>query len=461
MTNKLFVFIIILFFIAVLFTAYHLFIQKELPKDINQNPPLDNQQIKCLDCNIILISVDTLRADHVGTYGYLKPTTPNIDKFANQAYVFENAYASSPWTLPSHTSMLTGFYPQKFHAELPTDILPENALTIAEILSENGYKTVAFSTGAFITRNQGFAQGFATFNELQNWQDAQEISQKSINWLNQNQKSKFFLFIHSFHTHDPYSPQDQFIKKIDSDYQGYLNSINISQIVDINTSKTNLSEYEKRRIVSLYDAEIAELDNYFGQFFKTLEDLKLMENTIIIITSDHGEEFGEHGGFAIHSYSLYDELLRIPLIIKIGDQLNHKRIQNLVSLVDIVPTILNIINPKSPILSDGQSLVGTFNNEFNNKAVYSETASSKQYMLQVIEEGENKIVKGTFQPKTRDNTQILPKAKMVRENNYKLISNFNGSLELYDLANDPNESNNLINSLPQIKENLIKKINSY
>ena len=291
MTNKLFVFIIILFFIAVLFTAYHLFIQKELPKDINQNPPLGNQQIKCLDCNIILISVDTLRADHVGTYGYLKPTTPNIDKFANQAYVFENAYASSPWTLPSHTSMLTGFYPQKFHAELPTDILPENALTIAEILSENGYKTVAFSTGAFITRNQGFAQGFATFNELQNWQDAQEISQKSINWLNQNQKSKFFLFIHSFHTHDPYSPQDQFIKKIDSDYQGYLNSINISQIVDINTSKTNLSEYEKRRIVSLYDAEIAELDNYFGQFFKTLEDLKLMENTIIIITSDHGEEF--------------------------------------------------------------------------------------------------------------------------------------------------------------------------
>ena len=416
------------------------------------------------NCNVIVISIDTLRADHLGIYGYQKPTTPNIDKFSQNAIIFEKAFAQSSWTLPSHAAMLTGRYPQKLDVEVLSDRLPQGS-TITEILKNNNYQTAAFTGGAFVDEQHGFSQGFDTFEEIQNWQDAEILTQKATSWLTSNQKNKFFLFLHYFHVHDPYSPKADSAGLIDPNYKGNLKSFDISQIVKLNKGEITLPQSDLEHLKTLYDAELLEMDKELGKIFELLSETKLIDNSIIIITSDHGEEFGEHGTWAMHAYSLYDELIHIPLIIRIPDFNQVKRNANLAELVDIPKTIISLLNIKSPQELDGINLMDSFDGKTSKKYVYSETSSQKQQLLDNIERLTSNQKINEIPPQILEglNQQKKQKIKthMVRTDNFKLIKNFDNTMELYNLKDDPFEKNNIYGTGIGEEKTLIDALNNY
>ena len=416
------------------------------------------------NCNVILISIDTLSADHLGIYGYQKPTTPNIDKFSQNAIIFEKAFAQSSWTLPSHASMLTGKYPQKLGVEVISDRLPQGS-TITEILKNNNYQTAAFTGGAFVDEQHGFSQGFDTFETIQTWQDAEILTEKATNWLTGNQKSKFFLFLHYFHVHDPYSPKTDSARTIDPSYTGSLKSFDISQIVKLNKGEITLPQSDLNHLKTLYDAELLELDGELGKIFKLLSETKLIDNSIIVITSDHGEEFGEHGVWGMHSYSLYDELIHVPLIVKIPNINQPKRISSLAEVVDIPKTIISLLNLKSPQKLDGINLMDIVDGKTSKTSVYSETFSHKQQMLDNIEKlpafnNLNDIPQQMFDELSRQKQQKIKK-QMVRNDNFKLIKNYDDTIELYNLKDDALEKNSLFGRGISEEKTLIDLLNNY
>lgn len=418
----------------------------------------------CSKCNIVLISVDTLRYDRLGINGYKKPTSPNIDRFFGKSFIFKNAYAEAPWTLPSHAAMLTGVYPKKLNVELTTDLLAPEGISLARILKNSGYNTAAFSTGPFVTADQGFGQGFEFFKHYQDWQDAKTITKDSIDWLKENKKSKFFLFIHAFQVHDPYAPEKKFAKQVDPNYKGNLNSVDISKIAAINAGREKLSPADLERISLLYDGEIAQLDYYLSKVFEKINSLGLQKNTIVILTSDHGEEFGERGLWGAHGYSVYDELLHIPLLIKIPNATAQAaQVDSLTGLIDIPPTILGLLGIEPQTNFDGINLARLFvNKEANSERVINaETAIDKKIMVENVVAAYQNILTGNYIPVTRQPQVSIPKAKMARYKNYKLIQNFDGSLEFYDITNDPQEKQNLSQTNIEIKEKLEKLLNNY
>lgn len=458
MSRKVFFFLVLL--VSIVLITYLIVGLKSSTKSPKIPPPTSCPP----NCNVILISVDTLRADHLGIYGYEKQTSPNIDQFAKDAMVFENAFAQSSWTLPSHASMLTGKYSQKLDVEVLSDRLPENS-GIAEILKSNGYQTAAYTSGSFINEDHGFARGFDTFEENNSWQDANILTQNAISWLTNNQQNKFFLFLHYFHIHDPYSPKENSAGSIDPNYTGSLKSFDISQIVKLNKREITLPQSDLNHLKTLYDAELLELDKELGRIFDLLSETKLIDNSIIIITSDHGEEFGEHGIWGMHAYSLYDELIKVPFIIRVPTFNKPQRIPNLVELTDIVPTITSLLNIKSPLEFDGQNLLDIPSGKVTKTYVYAETFIQKQQMLENIEKGFSIQKINEIPPQIQEglNQQKEQKIKtrMIRTNGFKLIKNFNGSVELYNIKDDPLEKNNLAGQGLKEETGLLEKLKDY
>jgi arylsulfatase len=167
----------------------------------------------CRDCNVILIAIDTLRADHLGAYGYGRTTSPNIDAFAREGRVFTNFYSNSSWTLPSFSAMFTSLYPSDVKMQLPADKLDDRFTTIAEILKQDGYATVGFNSPTPVSRNGGFFQGLDSFTVVQpdrQVQDTTLLIPKALEWLDANKDQKFFMFLHTFEVHDPFCPPREF-----------------------------------------------------------------------------------------------------------------------------------------------------------------------------------------------------------------------------------------------------------
>jgi arylsulfatase len=167
----------------------------------------------CRDCNVILIAIDTLRADHLGAYGYGRTTSPNIDAFAREGRVFTNFYSNSSWTLPSFSAMFTSLYPSDVKMQLPADKLDDRFTTIAEILKQDGYATVGFNSPTPVSRNGGFFQGLDSFTVVQpdrQVQDTTLLIPKALEWLDANKDQKFFMSLHTFEVHDPFCPPREF-----------------------------------------------------------------------------------------------------------------------------------------------------------------------------------------------------------------------------------------------------------
>ena len=272
--------------------------------------------------NLLLITIDTLRADHLGCYGNQNIQTPTIDALAAQGMLFQQAFTPVPITLPSHASILTALYPPA-HGIRDNGyfILDDSHQTLAEILKEKGYITGAIVASYVLNSRFGLAQGFDFYednivpdpngnNPFRYERRADAVVALAEDWLSKNKGEKFFLWLHLFDPHDPYEPPEPY-----------------------------KSEYAQ----TPYDGEIAFTDACLGQLLKKMEELKIQQNTLIVLTSDHGEGLGEHGE-KTHSTFIYDTTLHVPLIISIpGLKAAGRSYDFLVRTTDILPTALGLM----------------------------------------------------------------------------------------------------------------------
>ena len=315
------------------------------PSDKTPDDPGQN------DLNVILVTIDTLRADHVGAYGGLAKT-PSLDRLASEGVVFERCISQTPLTLPSHTTILSGTYPN-FHGVRDNGgfVVPDNLELISETLQRRGYATSAF-IGAYVLHSKwGLDQGFNHYSDtfdrvtyqrlrLQNSKRADHVVASAQEWIGDHLDRPFFSWIHLFDPHTPYDPPPPFDDTSESGYKG----------------------------------EVEYTDHVLGRFFEFLDDQGLLDRSMIIVTADHGESLGEHGERE-HGFFLYDSTVRVPLILRPPFGPLASRWGGLVELVDIVPTILDGLQVETPSEVQGRSLwpVLLGNDIDTERAGYSET----------------------------------------------------------------------------------------
>jgi arylsulfatase len=318
--------------------------------------------------NVILILVDTLRADHLGTYGYTKQVSPNLDAFARGSTTYENAIAQAPLTIPSVLQIMTSKYVQG-------DQIPDKDPTLAEIMQRHGYETAAVVENAnfeFDRGAHGLLRGFDVFyrngvldrKELrqQHWKTntaADSITAQAIRYLRRRTPDRpLFLWLHYFDPHDPYMPPF-------ADDMEALSAETKSGITgDIRSSPLRhpgqaggfiLPEEDRQHLIRLYDAEIRYADQSIGELLAFLAGNDLFDDSLIVLSSDHGESFGEHGMW-MHGGSLYDPEIHVPLIVKFPGQRVGRRVEEPALALDIVPTILDVAGMESERPLDGTSL---------------------------------------------------------------------------------------------------------
>lgn len=353
--------------------------------------------------NIILFTIDTLRADHLECYGYDRVKTPNINRLASEGILFEHNIVQAPLTLPSHSSIFTGTHPL-YHGIRDNGgfYLEEKHITLAEVLKTNGYSTGAF-VGAFVLDSRwGLDQGFDYYYDNFDLTKYKSISLDSVQrrgdevlaeackWLEKNYQDKFFAWIHLYDPHTPYNPPEPY----KTQYKG--------------------------RHFGLYDGEIAYVDLLMGNFRNFMEEKNLLDKTLIIFTSDHGESLGEHKESA-HGFFIYDSDIRVPLIIRFPEnKFQGSVITNQVRSIDIMPTILNMLGGRSPESVQGESMLPLILGKQGGEALsaYSET----------------------YWPRYHYGWSEL---KSLRKDQYKFIDA--PKPELYDILEDPGELNNLVN----------------
>lgn len=310
---------------------------------------------------VILISIDTLRADHLGCYGYGKDTSPNSDALARDAAVFVNAYAPTSWTLPAHVSLLTSLSCFRHGVNLESDTIDRSWPTLADILRSNGFYCAAVTGGGYVGAVFGFSKGFDLYTQSDNSliDSAGMTFATAAKWIDANWDKDFFLFIHTYQPHGPYVPPPPYDTM-------FLDPDPLWTMVDIGGHIggpkgvfKELPEKERRNIVGLYDGEIRSTDeDLIGPLVAKLKSLNIYDETMIVLTSDHGEEFFEHGSWE-HGHALYDESLKVPLIVKFpGSNFRGKRVDPFVRLIDIMPTVMDVygIGDKGFDL-DGRSLM--------------------------------------------------------------------------------------------------------
>lgn len=454
--------------------------------------------------NIILITTNVLRYNHLVPYGYKRNTTPTINALAGEAFIFDSAFAQAGYTLPNMMSILTSLYPLS-HGVLDAfkDKLPQRIRTLAEILKIHGYKTAWFAnlSEPHLFTSVGFGRGYDDqFGLYRDLNTAGRIAE----WVQQNRNERFFITVNSRHTHSPYFPLPRYKSRFSAGDKGdlpenpevYLQLIYrdivdqmersdglLYNVYDGSTktaikkmvpgsasglrfwsetfdrirlltpnnkqyllSRIRMQAYTSRvqfdnpeniaYITAMYDGCILGVDQeLIKPLIKTLKENKIYDNTLIIFTADHGESLGEHG-LVGHGLVYWDQVIHVPLIIKLPGKTKAARIQGLVQSIDILPTVLDYLNIEIPYQAQGNSLLPMMQNP--------STKSPYQYVY-----GANR------------------QAAYLRDHNWKLIAPRNGGndtidrLILYDMKSDPGENTNVVGSHPDLKAELLKRLTEH
>ncbi|MGH9324083.1 MAG: sulfatase, partial [Vicinamibacteria bacterium] len=320
---------------------------------------------------VILISIDTLRADHLGCYGYPRNTAPRIDAFRRDATLFEQAFAQAPSTLPSHASIFTSLLPRHHGASVARSSgIDPGAVTLAEILKRQGYENASFNGGIQLDALYGMARGFDTYVSARPSVASADVLvdpvdmfdhavNEAMEWMRDRKANPFFLFLHTYEIHHPYTPDPALLAPMDPDYDGSLpDDISVDLLKRINDGEIEIDDADLEHIMASYDAELRSVDTAFGKLVDFLQRERLYDDAVIIVTSDHGEEFGEHGFIGWHSHSLYDELLRVPLLVKLpGSRGAGQSVAAQVRGIDLAPTILDELGLEIPESFAGASLL--------------------------------------------------------------------------------------------------------
>ena len=316
--------------------------------------------------NLVVYLVDTLRADHLSCYGYPLPTSPRIDAFAAGAVRVREARAQSSWTKPAVATVLTGLYPVAHGAQRRSQGLDESVVTLAERLATAGYETAYFGTNPTVTPKFGFAQGFDEFRYLsvprgrkRGHVDAAEIHREVVAWLERRDRAKpFFLVVHTLDPHDPYRPREPFRSR-------FAPAVEVEAACCIRARElAALSPDAARRraaqSIALYDGEVAQNDAAFGALLDELARRDLVDASAILFTSDHGEEFYDHGGWR-HASTLYEEVLRVPFVLRLpGGARGGTVLEGPLDQIDIAPTLLDLAGVEIPRGLPGGSWLAAF-----------------------------------------------------------------------------------------------------
>ncbi|MBZ0113969.1 MAG: sulfatase-like hydrolase/transferase [Thermoanaerobaculia bacterium] len=387
-----------------------------------------------------MISVDTLRADHLSSSGYPRLTSPFIDQLASKGVRFTHAFVNTHGTPPSHTTMFTSLS-QETHrvswvaraTERPDHVAPEELVTLAEVMRDAGYQTLAVTGGGFLGPKFGLDQGFDRFVSRRRLLDKIQAD-KGIVWQTETLVAEFraakrsssgpvFAFLHTYEVHSPYQSPASYDDLFGREPREFVATSANLKAVKGNVRKT-LSEGELTSIVADYDRGIRYMDDALREMFSRLEAQGFLDNTVVVLTSDHGEEFGEHGGL-LHPASLYDELLHVPLIV-VGPNLESGVSDpRMVSTLDLAPTILDLVGVEVPGHMQGFPL-------FDSERTWSDDAV-------VI-------------------SQFGGLLYSVRSPRWKLIQYGKGATYLFDLYRDPRENHDVASLHPEVVSELMESL---
>ena len=437
--------------------------------------------------NVLLITIETLRADHVGGYGYRRNTTPNLDRLAAQGARFDNTVAQAPFTLPSVASIMTGRTPPNHGVRNHPAILAPEITTLAEQFQAAGYQTAGMTRHTWLRRKSGLDQGFDTYdnNKFSAGLDARSLSLAAVDWLEARDPGKpFFLWLHFLDPHLPYTPSYPYsvlyrndddeprAKHLRSMLAVERNTFEPTPYADIpggphydlvfpyypdNAALLDLAFWRRsrgsiffdgaryagetvREVKDLYDGAIAYTDDNIARIMKTLDELGLDETTVVAVTGDHGEAFGEHDVYFTHDFTLYDEVLRVPLVMRYPPAIEAgTAIPQQVRLMDLAPTLLELSGIEPTTLGDIDAV----------SLVPLVEGGSLPYLDAYAESAPRRSMFPEHKRVYFDGNR--GKWRMVRTDQWKLIRipHPDGDrYELYDLVNDPNETSNLYDELP-------------
>jgi arylsulfatase A-like enzyme len=313
--------------------------------------------------NVLIIGVDALRRDHLGCYGYERDISPHIDELAAGGALCENAVTQAPWTLPSFSTVFTSLYPTQHGAVGMGQGLRTSVPTLAEILKTKGYATGALINGPALKPKNGVDRGFDFYHKTAlEERNARGTTRDALAWVDALGGQPFFLFAHYFDPHAPYSPPPPYHAMSDPEYSGSIGGSFDPREMPGSKEETSLqmaslTEEDWNRIISLYDGEIAFTDEAIGSLLRGLEQRGLLRNTLVVLLSDHGEEFFDHRSYG-HAHSLYDELLKVPLVLSLPGVIPHNaRLARQVRLLDVTPTILDVLGISPTTNFEGTSLL--------------------------------------------------------------------------------------------------------
>ncbi len=423
---------------------------------------------------ILLVSIDTLRADHLGLYGHERFTSPILDQFAAQGIVFDDASSTAPWTLPAHASLLTGLFPDTHGVTNVQTSLPEQIPTLAGLLSKAGYKTAAVVNSTWLKQSEfGLTRDFDQFQFVKDdparrapndW-----VTDQAIEWLRGVTTGKLFLFVHYYDVHSDYVSEPAYEKLFVSPYDGIadgtawqLTQANLeddylemcherfdparctfagthgNNVIDQSVERIRFDEPDVRHLEELYDAGIRQLDTEVGRLFGALDQAGLADDALVVITSDHGEEFMEHGRVD-HFLTMYQEVLRVPLILRGPGIPAGLRSSAPVSIIDVAPTILTLAGARVPASLEGSDLSPLWRSAddapWQERLLFGEASGGLTF----------KLVAGDY----------FPVYRSVRQGRYKLVHDTKSDrFLLFDLVKDPREKTDMATAMPEVASRL-------
>ncbi len=396
--------------------------------------------------NLLLVVLDTTRADALSTYGNPLPVTPRIDQLASEGAVFERAFSTDFWTLPSHASLFTGLYPSDHGATSETNRLGEDAVTLAEVLADAGYATGGFVSNPWVGVERGFSQGFELFSET--WRPGREPGasnrldsgavREAGDWIAAQVRAErpFFAFLNLNRPHLPYDPDPSLHARLFPQPQPLRRVAALKKLAGMwehLAGELILEENDYEILRELYQAEVAMTDRLVGELIDRIHALGVLDDTVIVVTADHGENIGDHG-LIDHTLSMYDSTLRIPLVVRYPARVPAgSRIRTLASLTDVFPTVLSLLG----LADDTQAPRSLFD---PNREAPSHVVAENERPTNGVE-----LMRRRFPD--FDTRSIDGRMRMVRTDRFKLIRRERDgetkSTELYDLEEDPGEERNV------------------
>ena len=384
--------------------------------------------------NVVLYLIDTMRADRVGAYGYERPTSPNLDRLAEGGARFERVYAQDSRTLGSVASLLTSLHTPSHGLTDFGDRIGPDVVTLAQVLDASGYATGSFITNGNAGTLTNLDRGFRHFHdEIKSFRDRNALrtlpERALFDWLDGLGDGPFFAYVHTAEPHRPYIPPPPYDLMFDPQYTGPITGFFKGK----DGYRHARASEDVAHVGALYDGEIRFADEAASRLLHGLEERGLLERTVVIFTSDHGEELHDRGGWN-HGHTLYEELIHVPLLASGPGIPAGVRIDVPVQLIDVAPTILELAGVSPPASFEGESFLGLLrgrdDEHFRKRANFS-MSTQKPHKVAVIED------------------------------RWKAIASDDGRFELYDLARDPNEQTDLSAQEPQQAARLRAQIESW